>query len=69
MIIDNISEFFKELQSKIEIKSIKLPNGWNIYYSDVNNNNNNKTINFKVGGFVLKTIDKKKLVLYELLYS
>ena len=43
----------RQLQSKIEIKSVQLPNGLKIYYSDVKN----KKINFTIGGFVFKTTD------------
>lgn len=50
-IMDHRSQFFKELQSKIEIKPIVLPNNLNIYYSDVKD----KKIDFKVGKFIFKT--------------
>jgi hypothetical protein len=49
-IMDDKSQFYKELQSQIEIKTIRLPNGLNIYYSDVEN----RTVPFKVGGFIFK---------------
>jgi len=52
-IIDDRSQFFHELQSKIEIKTIKLPNGLNIYYSDIKG----KKIDFQVGGFIFKTVN------------
>lgn len=51
-IMDDRSQFYKELQSQIEIKTIKLPNGLNIYYSDVGN----RTVPFKVGEFIFKPI-------------
>lgn len=50
-IMDDRSQFFKELQSQIEIKTIQLPNGLNVYYSDVKD----KKIDLKVGGFIFKT--------------
>jgi hypothetical protein len=31
------SEFYKQLQSKIEIKTIILPDGFVVYYSDLKN--------------------------------
>jgi hypothetical protein len=39
-LIDSNSEFFKQLQSKIEIKTIILADGNVIYYSEVDNNTN-----------------------------
>lgn len=49
-IMDDKSQFYKELESQIEIKTIKLPNGLNIYYSDVEN----ITMPLKVGEFIFK---------------
>lgn len=48
-LVDYDSEFFKKIQSKIELKSVELPSGQKIYYSDIND----KTY-FEVYGFVLK---------------
>jgi hypothetical protein len=50
-IMDNQSPFFQELQSQLEIKTIHLPNGLNIYYSEVKG----KKLDFEVGGFEFKT--------------
>lgn len=50
-IMDNRSPFFQELQSQLEIKTIHLPNGLNIYYSEVKG----KKLDFEVGGFEFKT--------------
>lgn len=50
-ILDDQSQFFQELQSQIEIKSIRLPNGLNIYYSDIKD----KKIDLKVGKFIFRT--------------
>lgn len=50
-IMDDRSQFFQELQSQIEIKTIKLPNDLNIHYSDVKD----KKIDLKVGRFIFKT--------------
>ena len=51
-IVDDRSEFFQELQSKIEVKTIKLSNGLNIYYSDIKN----KKIDFQIGGFIFRSV-------------
>jgi len=48
-IVDANSPFFKSLESKIEIKTLELSNGYKIYYSDVNNNTN-----FDINGFTIK---------------
>lgn len=50
-IMDDQSQFFQELQSQIEIKSIKLPNGLNIYYSDIKD----RQIDLKMGEFIFRT--------------
>ncbi|BDZ67764.1 glycosyltransferase family 39 protein [Methanobacterium ferruginis] len=51
-IVDDRSEFFQELQSKIEVKTIKLSNGLNIYYSDIKD----KKIDFQIGGFIFRSV-------------
>jgi hypothetical protein len=50
-IVDSDSELFRNIQSKIEIKTIILPDGQKVYYSDVINNTNFEIHNlvFKVG--------------------
>ena len=48
-LVDYDSEFFKKIQSKIEIKTIILPDGQKVYYSDVNG----KTY-FEIYGFFFK---------------
>jgi hypothetical protein len=50
-IMDDRSQFFQELQSQLEIKTIQLPNGLNVYYSDVKD----KKIDIKIGGFIFRT--------------
>jgi len=37
---DSNSDFFRQLQSKIEVKTITLPDGNVVYYSNLNNNTN-----------------------------
>jgi hypothetical protein len=39
-IVDENSEFFKQLQSKIGVKTMLLPDGYLLYYSKVKNNTN-----------------------------
>jgi hypothetical protein len=50
-IMDDRSQFFQELKSQIEIKTIQLPNGLSVYYSDVKD----KKLDLKVGEFIFKT--------------
>ena len=52
-IMDDRSQFFQELQSQIEIKTIQLPNGLNVYYSDVKD----KKMDLKMGGFIFRTVN------------
>ncbi|KAF5088895.1 ArnT family glycosyltransferase [Methanobacterium aggregans] len=53
-IMSDKSEFFREVQSKIGVESIELPNGLKIYYSNIEN----KSLNIEIGGFIFKTEDK-----------
>lgn len=46
-LIDTNSELYKELETKIELKTLKLPNGQIVYYSDLSNNNNFQIANIK----------------------
>ncbi|AEG17311.1 glycosyltransferase family 39 protein [Methanobacterium paludis] len=50
-IMSDKSEFFKEVQSKIGLKVINLPNGLKIYYSDINGTD----MNVKINNFIFKT--------------
>ncbi|MDY9923542.1 ArnT family glycosyltransferase [Methanobacterium sp.] len=52
-IMDDRSQFFQELQSQIEIKTIQLPNGLNVYYSDVKD----KKMDLEIGGFIFRTVN------------
>lgn len=49
-LVNDKSDFFNELKSKIEIATITLPNGSKFYYSDIRNQN----INFNVNGFIFR---------------
>lgn len=48
-LVDYDSEFFQQIQSKIEIKTVILPDGRKVYYSDVND----KTY-FEIFGFIFR---------------
>jgi hypothetical protein len=49
-IMSNQSSFFKEVQANMGVKTIDLPNGLKIYYSDIRND----TLNLRVSGFIFK---------------
>lgn len=53
-IMSDKTDFFKEVQSKIGLESIELPDGLKIYYSNIEN----KTLNVEISGFIFKTEDK-----------
>ncbi len=48
----NQTDFFQVLHSQIPINTLKLPNGLNIYYSELGNN----SINLNVNGFIFKRL-------------
>lgn len=50
-IMSDKSEFFKEVQSKLGINVINLPNGLKIYYSDINGTD----MNVQINNFIFKS--------------
>ncbi|MBP2046980.1 protein O-mannosyl-transferase family [Methanobacterium aggregans] len=49
-IMSNQTSFYQEVKSKVGVNSIKLPNGLNIYYSQIGN----QTSNFQISGFIFR---------------
>lgn len=47
-IMNDQSNFYQQVQSQVGVQTIKLPNGLNIYYSDVGSG----PVNLQIGGFI-----------------
>jgi hypothetical protein len=49
-VMSNQTNFYQEVQSQIGVQTINLPNGLNIYYSEIGSG----PVNLQIGGFIFK---------------
>jgi hypothetical protein len=49
-IMSNQTSFYQEVKKEVGVNSIELPNGLNIYYSQIGN----QTSSFQISGFIFQ---------------